>query len=95
MPNATVLYRYKNRYGVTRSGAVLAADPFCQDENETLKAVPCAVTDDGHGGDAAISALGFVLDIGEPEKYLPVFKALVGGEYATAVQEAEKLELLK
>lgn len=96
MVASALLFRYGNRYGVTREGAVLAAEPCCTDASLVKFASLCFITDDGIGGSDAINALGFILEPGPlREDCLPVYNALLTGRYATAVQQAERAGILK
>lgn len=92
---SAVLYSYQGKYGVTREGAVLAAEPFSARASSVTLARLVFVTDDGHGRMEAINALGFALEPGIPEEQLPICRALLIGRYATAVHLAERLGLLK
>ncbi len=93
---STLLYVYSNRFGVTREGAVLAAEPCCTDFRRAALAVLVLVTDDGLGGTEAINALGFALEPGPIDpSHVAICNALLQGKYATAVLEAERLGILK
>jgi len=94
--NAAMLYAYGKKFGVTREGAVLAAEPYCTDFRRTSLAILVLVTDDGLGGMEALAALGFAVEPGPmAPAHLPICDALLRGMYATAVQEAERLGILK
>lgn len=94
---SALLYVYHNHFGVTREGAVLAADPFCQDMRKVHLAVLVFVTDDGVVGAVdTINALGFTLEPGPiREEWAPIRDALLLGKYATAVNLAEAAGILK
>lgn len=93
---SALLYTYEGKAGVTREGAVLAADPFCNQANRVSFARLVFVTDDGIGATEAIHALGFLL---EPKKlnpeHEPIYDALLYGKFATAVNLAASAGILK
>ncbi len=90
------LFSYGNKYGATREGAVLAAEPFCTNAKHNVLARLIFVTDDGHGGSDVINALGFLLEPGPiAPDHAPIVDALLMGRYATAVDLAGKLGILR
>lgn len=92
---SAILYTYQGKYGITREGAVLAAEPFSAKASSVALARLVFVTDGGIGGSEAVNALGFTLDLDDTEKYQPVCDALRLGKYATAVQLAGAAGALK
>lgn len=93
---SAILYAYQGKYGITREGAVLAAEPFCAKASSVTLARLVFVTDDGIGGSDVINALGHLLEPGTiKEECLPIVDALLLGRYATAVCIAEKIGILK
>lgn len=95
-PVSALLYSYANKYGSTPEGAVLAAEPYCANVAHVSLARMVLVTDNGLGAVDAINALGFALEPGPlaPE-CLPICNALIRGQYATAVREAQRLGILR
>lgn len=95
---SALLYHYLTRYGTTAEGAVLAHDPFCNVNSTVRLARMHLITDDGIGGEHAIAALGWILDVQavcpSPEQE-EIFTCLISGKYATAVNLAEKAGILK